>query len=64
MNTTKVPCQNTPGQLNISPRKSHLYVHPDHGDTTWYHHNLDGHKNRIFTREIYGAVQVHLGPSL
>ena len=36
--------------------KSCLYVYPGCGDTTWYHHNPDGHKDGTF-REKYGAIQ-------
>ena len=32
----------------------------DRGNTKWYHHGLDEHKDRIFI-EKYGAVQVCFG---
>ena len=35
-------------------------IHPGRDDTTWYHHDLDGHKDGIFT-EKYRAVLVHFG---
>ena len=37
-----------------------VWVHPGCGDTKWYHHDLDRHKDGIFT-EKYGAVQVNFG---
>ena len=58
---SKTTLPNRLGQLNISPRKSNLYIHPGHGDITWYHHNLYAHKSRGYSQEKYGAVQVHFG---
>ena len=37
-----------------------IWVHPGCDDTKWYHHDLDRHKEGIFT-EKYGAVQVCFG---
>ena len=53
-----LPRQNRLGWLHNSPWKSSLYGCLDCGDMTWYHHDLDGHKDRIFT-ENYGGTQFH-----
>ena len=37
-----------------------IWVCPGCGDTKWYHHDLDGHNDGIFT-EKRGAVQVCFG---
>ena len=56
MFAAKLSHQNGLGRLHIlheNPIFMSIWV-------KWYHHNLDRHKDEIFT-EKYGAVQVHFG---
>ena len=57
---SKLPFQNGLRQLCISAIFISVWVHLGCGDTKWYHHNLDRHKDRVFTKK-YGAIQVCFG---